>query len=436
MSIKGYPSQSKVQRVQPEFATIEPVSARQHALAVLARIFAYEVGTDAAEAASTTESIVATAHAALKGDLIRFTSGTLSGLEFRVHSVSANAIVPSEDMSVAPSAADTFTIYRHRIPTCTSDGALSVSTTIAGVATETTLAAMSAKLPATLGQKAMTASMAVVIASDQSAVPVSAASLPLPSGAATEAKQDTGNTSLTSIDGKLPALGQALAAASVPVVLTAAQISTLTPLSTVAATQSGTWNITNVSGTVSLPTGASTEATLSTLNGKVPSLGQALDAASVPVVLTAAQISTLTPLATVAATQSGTWSTRSQDGSGNALTSEAVGSNRPIHTKGQGLSYADSVQKASGTVTSGAWVQLIASTAAVAQALMIFDSSGYAWELGFGAVASEARKLIVPPGGFSGPIPLYIPAGTRLSARALSTTCDYTAAEMDMNLLG
>lgn len=75
---------------------------------------------------------------------------------------------------------------------------------------------------------------------------------------ATAAKQDTGNTSLSSIDTKIPALGQALAAASVPVVLTAAQLTTLTPLATVAATQSGTWNITNVSGTISLPTGAST----------------------------------------------------------------------------------------------------------------------------------------------------------------------------------
>lgn len=46
---------------------------------------------------------------------------------------------------------------------------------------------------------------------------------------ATAAKQDTGNTSLSSIDGKTPALGQALAAASSPVVLTAAQITTLTP---------------------------------------------------------------------------------------------------------------------------------------------------------------------------------------------------------------
>lgn len=39
----------------------------------------------------------------------------------------------------------------------------------------------------------------------------------------------------------------------------------------VQAAQSGTWNVNNVSGTVSLPTGASTESTLSTLNGKIPS---------------------------------------------------------------------------------------------------------------------------------------------------------------------
>lgn len=48
---------------------------------------------------------------------------------------------------------------------------------------------------------------------------------------------DTGGiaTSTASIDTKTPALGQALAAASVPVVLTAAQITTLTPVSTVTA---------------------------------------------------------------------------------------------------------------------------------------------------------------------------------------------------------
>lgn len=67
-------------------------------------------------------------------------------------------------------------------------------------------------------------------------LPVSAASLPLPAGASTAARQDTGNTSVASIDTKMPVQGQAVAAASVPVVLTAVQIATLTPLTTIAIT--------------------------------------------------------------------------------------------------------------------------------------------------------------------------------------------------------
>lgn len=50
-----------------------------------------------------------------------------------------------------------------------------------------------------------------------------------PFKASSEAAQTTGNNSLASIESKTPALGQALAAASTPVVLTAAQVSTLTP---------------------------------------------------------------------------------------------------------------------------------------------------------------------------------------------------------------
>lgn len=69
--------------------------------------------------------------------------------------------------------------------------------------------------------------------------PVSAASLPLPSGAATSANQSTEIASLASIDGKTPALGQALAASSVPVVLTAAQVTTLTSTVSQASTTSG-----------------------------------------------------------------------------------------------------------------------------------------------------------------------------------------------------
>jgi len=63
----------------------------------------------------------------------------------------------------------------------------------------------------------------VVVASDQAPIPVTV------SGVATSARQDTGNTSVASIDTKTPALGQALAANSVPVILPAATVTTLTP---------------------------------------------------------------------------------------------------------------------------------------------------------------------------------------------------------------
>lgn len=87
-----------------------------------------------------------------------------------------------------------------------------------------------AKVAAT-GQAAMADSLPVVIASDQSDVPVAVASSALPTGAATETTLAAvaTETTLASIDGKVPDLGQALDTGSVPVVLTAAQITTLTP---------------------------------------------------------------------------------------------------------------------------------------------------------------------------------------------------------------
>jgi len=74
-----------------------------------------------------------------------------------------------------------------------------------------------------LGQKTMAGSAPVVLASDQSAVPVSASSLPLPTGAATAANQTTGNGSLSSIDGKLGSLGQKTMAGSQPVAIASNQ---------------------------------------------------------------------------------------------------------------------------------------------------------------------------------------------------------------------
>lgn len=54
--------------------------------------------------------------------------------------------------------------------------------------------------------------------------PISAVSLPLPSGAATSALQTTGNTSVASIDTKTPTLGQKTMSGSAPVVLPSDQV--------------------------------------------------------------------------------------------------------------------------------------------------------------------------------------------------------------------
>lgn len=115
----------------------------------------------------------------------------------------------------------------------------------------------------------------------QATQPVSVASLPLPSGAATAAKQ--------------PALGTAGTPSSDVISVQGVVGGVAQPVSgTVAATQSGTWTV--------LPGNtANTTAWLVTgLGGTFP------------------------------ATQSGTWSTRTQDGSGNAITSAARGSERAL----------------------------------------------------------------------------------------------------------
>jgi hypothetical protein len=81
---------------------------------------------------------------------------------------------------------------------------------------------------------------------------------------ATPALQTTGNTSLNSINTKIPALGQALAAASVPVVLTAAQLTALTPLTSVAVTQATGTNLHTVidSGSVTANAGTNLNTSL------------------------------------------------------------------------------------------------------------------------------------------------------------------------------
>jgi hypothetical protein len=134
------------------------------------------------------------------------------------------------------------------------------------------------------------------------------AAAPLPV-TATFTPSGTQDVNLTKVGGASFALGQQLAAASLPVVLTAAQITTLTPPTSVIVTQGTAANLKAVVdfsgtglGTVQLwdgSTGVNNRVRLNDSTGASITLGQQLAAASLPVVLTAAQITTLTPLSSV-----------------------------------------------------------------------------------------------------------------------------------------
>lgn len=253
-------------------------------------------------------------------------------------------VIASNQSAVAVSAAQSGTWNLTNI-----SGTISLPT---GAATEATLAAASAKLPATLGQKAMAASMAVALASDQSSIPVT--------GTFFQATQPVSGT--------------------------------------VAATQSGTWNITNISGTISLPTGAATETTLAAMSAKLPAaLGQTTMTASMSVAIASNQ------------------------------------SNLPVVQQGMAKADLARIDYTGTNVTTGAYVQLIASTAAAAKGLYIFDSSGQTLFLATGAAASEVNQIYIAPGG-DGWIPLAIAAGTRLSLKAVSATA--STGEINVSLLG
>lgn len=99
----------------------------------------------------------------------------------------------------------------------------------------------------------------------------------LPTGAATSANQDTANNLLNSIKTQTDKLSfntdklkVEASVISIPEVEIKNDSGSPIPISgSVSASQSGQWDITNITGTVSLPTGAATENTLSNINTKI-----------------------------------------------------------------------------------------------------------------------------------------------------------------------
>lgn len=86
----------------------------------------------------------------------------------------------------------------------------------------------------------------------------------------------------------------------------------------------------------------------------------------------------------------------------------------------------------STNVTTGAYVQLVASTSDTTNQLFIFDSSGQTLFLAVGAAASEVNKAYIIPGG-NGILNLTIPSGSRVSVKAVSASA--TVGELSITFL-
>ncbi len=109
---KGYSSQKKEDRLSAEFATVQPVTPNRFGLDTVANCFAFQVATDTVDS-STDKVITAASHVALKGDVIRFTSGAMDKRIFSVWDADANTITLAQTMDAAPAAGSAFSIFRY-----------------------------------------------------------------------------------------------------------------------------------------------------------------------------------------------------------------------------------------------------------------------------------------------------------------------------------
>lgn len=246
----------------------------------------------------------------------------------------------------------------------------------------------------------------------------------LPVGASTAAKQDTGNASLASIDAKITTCNTGA------VVISSGTVA----VSNFPATQP-------ISGTVAvsssaLPAGAATSAKQDTANTSLSAIDGKIVAVNTGAVVVS---SSALPAGAATSAKQDTQSTSlaSIDGKIVAVNTGAVViASGSVTANEVGFVSANAPFYNDYTVTpitSAAYVELVASTTTTTQEIEIFDSSGFFLYLATGAAAAEVNQIIISPGG-NGRVKLKINAGSRVSAKAISTSA--TAGALSINFYG
>jgi hypothetical protein len=85
-------------------------------------------------------------------------------------------------------------------------------------------------------------------------------------------------------------------------------------------------------------------------------------------------------------------------------------------------------------VTTGAYVELVASLAADVTAIEVFDSSGRIINFAVGAAASEVDKLFITPGGNEDLIGVQLSSGDRIAIKAVDGNA--TVGDIVINFIG
>lgn len=486
-TVKGYPSQKKDGPGQ--YATVEPVASEQYGQSIRSYGYTKLVATDAAEAGSTTLSIVATAHSAKVGDTILFTSGAADGQEAAVISVEANAIGLGRALPVAPSATDTFEILRFATPRVNDDHTLAVTIAAApiqfvkdGVDTEvledtvdpSNNAPLPVKLTSVTGDINITAgdlnvqlshagasydstrigdgtNLLAITAAGEAEVSLMTA---IPAGSNNIGSVNAVQSGTWTVDVNASSLPSGAATEATLAGLAAEDFATETTLAQLAsedfATETtlaliegkiatvDTDNVTVVSS--ALPTGAATEATLAALDAKVTAVNTGAVTISSALPAGTNNIGDVDVLS-LPALPAGTNNIGDVDVL--SLPSIPAGTNNIGDVDVVSLPALDVVDlldtpllDASSTnipASGGSFLEVVASTAAAVKKLQILDTTGGYIGLYTGASSSEVLKLIIGPGSDQ-TIDVTIASGVRISLRSMSSAI--TVGNLAINFIG
>lgn len=312
--------------------------------------------------------------------------------------------------------------------------------------------------PIVIGQQTMANSLAVVIASNQTAIPVTTTSATLDFGASAQADRVAallGNSTGAAAFGT-----GAVSAQTLRVSLATEANAAATPLS--ARLSDGT-SFYNAPTTSQLPSALGQAAMAASLSVAIASNQSSIPVTTTPATLdfgstaSAARVAALIGVGSTATSVTNPVPVELSNGVGfytapsstqlpaalgqttmaNSL-SVTLASNQSalsISQNGLALYGSTAIDTSSTNITSAAWVELIASTTGAATYVNIFNGSGSFLELGVGAAAAEARVLIIPAGGVDSR--LTIASGARVSVRRISgVSSDMTSGFFSINVLG